>query len=128
MNLKSIMFISFILSFFLQIYCQYPEDFSSIEQLTYLETDSDKEEVFIGSYFQDSSLTNTKDFRNGIIINLKNLIDSSTPEICSITPSPYLGNDDIPWDHDNYENIYFPFSYGLTTSNQCYKIHNSIII
>ena len=120
MNLKSIFFILSIIFFLSEIYCQYPEDFSSIEQLTYLETDSDKEEVFIGSYFQDASLTNAKDFRNGIIINYKNLIDSSTTEECSTTLNPYPGNDDIPWDHDNYENIYFPFSYGLTNPNhQC---------
>ena len=128
MNLKTIFFILSIIFFLSEIYCQYPEDFSSIEQLTYLETDSDKEEVFIGSYFQDASLTNAKDFRNGIIINYKNLIDSSTTEECSTTLNPYPGNDDIPWDHDNYENIYFPFSYGLRNpSNQCYKIGNSIL-
>ena len=118
MNSKSIFFILLLLSFFTKIYCQYPEDFSSIEQLTYLQETSEEEEVFIGSYFHNVILSETRDFRNGINLNLKNLFDPATisEAECIITPNSYstTHNDDEPWDNDNYGNLYYPTSYFLT--------------
>ena len=127
MNLKTIVFISFILSFFLQIYCQYPEDFSSIEQLAYLDANSEEEEIYLGSYYHDQSTTPLvfNDYHNGIKLYPKIFSDSTTT-ICSIQTNPNNCNDDEPWDIGNYENIYYPPTYTLT-NEQCIQSENIVL-
>ena len=68
MNLKkSITILISILSLFPHFYCQFPEDFSSIDQLTYTPTTSEQEEVYINSYYKDSS-SQTIQNQNGYIL------------------------------------------------------------
>ena len=126
MNLKSLLLTSFIFSYFLQIYCQYPEDFSSIEQLTYLDASSEEEEIYLGSYYHDqdpSSLNPTNDYHNGIKLYPKTFSASSTAS-CSLANS-YDKNDDEPWNPENYENIYYPPTYYLANA-PC--IHDTKIV
>ena len=58
MNLKSIFIIIQILFLFSQFYCQFPEDLSSIDQLTYTNPTSKEEEVYINSYIDNSQSLN----------------------------------------------------------------------
>ena len=125
MKLKSIYY--FILLFFLfsQIITKYPEDFSSIEQLAYTKASSDKEEVYIGSYFYDTVDLSYNDKRNGIKL-YSTTLSSSTISTCPTTINSYNENDDTPWDFDSYDNIYYPPTYTLLDNNKCI-IDNSII-
>ena len=129
MNLKkSITILISILLLFPHFYCQFPEDFSSIDQLTYTPTTSEKEEVYINSYYKDSSSLNIiNDYRNGIKLIPGDLGISDSAITCSIIPSPYTGNDDKPWSYDVIDNsIYYPSSYKLGNS-QCIA-NNEIIM
>ena len=104
----TIIIIILIFMFFSQYYCQFPEDFSSIDQLTYLDTTSEKEEVFIGSYFQNSFISTdvVYDYRNGIKLIKKNFI-SQTP--CTLSSSlSYSDNDDEHWDSNEDGKAYSP--------------------
>ena len=129
MNLKkSITILISILLLFPHFYCQFPEDFSSIDQLTYTPTTSEEEEVYINSYYKDSSSLNIiNDYRNGIklIPGDLGISDSATP--CPIIPSSYTEDDDKPWSYDvNDNSIYYPSSYILGNS-QCIA-NNEIIM
>ena len=118
MNTIEIIFIYLIITFFLDINCQYPEDFSSIDQLTYLTSDSE-EEVFISSYFQDSTSSLTEnnaiqDFHNGIKIYPENFCTSSTATCTSaLSSTTPLNGDDATWDYIN-DNL---TSYNSNSSN-----------
>ena len=127
MHLKTIVFISFILSFFLQIYCQYPEDFSSIEQLTYLDATSEEEEIYLGSYYHDQSTTPLvfNDYHNGVRLYPKSFSNLPT-DSCTILTTSYNENDDKPWDIENYGNIYYPPTYTLT-NEQCIQSENIVL-
>ena len=126
MNLKSILILLSILLLFPHFCCQFPEDFSSIEQLIYKPTTSEEEEVYYNSYIQgDPSLIDLNEYHNGIKLIHKDLGISSTSTIesCTITPNPYNNDDDLLWDFDNIKNKYFPSSYTLA-SNKCVKDTN----
>ena len=125
---KSITILISILLLFPHFYCQFPEDFSSIDQLTYTPTTSEQEEVYINSYYKDSSSLNIiNDYRNGIKLIPGDLGISDSAITCSIIPSSYTEDDDKPWSYDvNDNSIYYPSSYKLGNS-QCIA-NNEIIM
>ena len=130
MNLKSIFFLSFISIFLSQTDYSYSEDFSSIDQLTYLEAKTNEvEEVYIGSYFQGAStLTPKKDFHNGIKIFPKEFQIGGGQigggQSCSITS--FNGGDDYAWDYTDNGQIYYPPTY-ILTNGDCKETAGSVL-
>ena len=111
MKKKKIPKIILIIILFRFTISNYPEDFSTINQLTNPENkdNSKGDEVFLGSYYHSNSLTPSPkyDFRNGIIINPKSL-STSSPSTCTYVET-YSGNDDDLWEYNTINLNYRKF-------------------
>ncbi len=107
----------FIILIILQgILSKYPEDYSTIERLTYPENqdNNDIDEIFLGCYYQGLTPSEVKDIRNGILIQSKDFGQSESN--CG-NPTSYSGDDDQNWGYSEYNNIFYPPSLALITSN-----------
>ena len=98
---------------------QYPEDYSTIEQLLYLEN-----EIFLGSYyFSTSSSTPINDYRNGISIKPKSIdLSYSTCSYSTCSYYFYSGNDDYSWNYLDTNSKFYPPSLNLI--NNCLQGSN----
>ena len=106
---------------------QFPEDFSSIDQLTYFDETSSEEEIYIGSYYHslDPTLSDIIDDKhNGIKIYPKKLSNVNVGP-CSYTAPPTI-NDDYFWSTTDYDKAYSPPTYGLISN--CINDNNEIIL
>ena len=106
---------------------QFPEDFSSIDQLTYFDETSSEEEIYIGSYYHslDPTLSDIIDDKhNGIKIYPKKLSNVNVGP-CSYTAPPTI-NDDYFWSTTDYDKAYSPPTYGLISD--CINDNNEIIL
>ena len=115
--------IMFILIIIQEILSNYPEDYSTIDQLTNPEN-KDKsygDEIFLGAYYFSSSSDPLYDYRNGIKI-LPQLSSLASPGDCTYTNGIYSGNDDNQWDYSTISNAFYPSSISLIAS--CIKNSN----
>ena len=110
----------------------YPEDYSTIEQLTNIKNiDNDAydgyDEIFIASYYhpRDSTQTKQYDSRNGILIEPESL-SSQTGGDCLVLPT-YSKNDDEIWLYSDTNRIFFPSTLDLTSYNCINNNNNNMI-
>ena len=126
MNIEKFSKIILFMVIFKFIASNYPEDYSTIEQLTNPENkdNSNLDEVFLGAYFytQDSTAEPIEDKRNGIKI-YSQTFSSSITYIGSYTSSELTSiNDDGEWTYTTNNNPFYPPTSELT--RDCIKLPN----
>ena len=124
MNIEKFSKIILFMVIFKFIASNYPEDYSTIEQLTNPENkdNSNLDEVFLGAYFytQDSTAEPIEDKRNGIKI-YSQTFSSSITYIGSYTSSELTSiNDDGEWTDTTNNNPFYPPTSELT--RDCIKL------
>ena len=115
MKITNISKTALIFLLFQSILSNYPEDYSTIDQLTNPENKDN--EIFLGSYYHSEVTSSPSpsylDYRNGIIIKPAGFSDSNSI-VCTYLGGTYSGDDDKNLDYSLNNNIFYPPSLHLT--------------